>query len=103
MKRRKKSQKKSQKKRRRLGRLPSSNYVARISHAEFLLNTLGPDLRESGRDAMAEDIERCGKLLIRGKRDPQYARWLRTTLIPDLQRSRSLLAEDFQHCLKWID
>jgi hypothetical protein len=33
-------------------------------HAEFCLNTLGPDLHESGMTATADDLMKCARIIL---------------------------------------
>ena len=68
-------------------------------HARFMLNTLAPDLRASGRKYTARDVAKCGRMVLAGKKSAAYARWLKTVLIPDLRASGSTsTAADLAKC-----
>ncbi len=76
---------------------------ARREFADFLLETLGPDLQDSGRTSTAEDVLQCGQLIKNGRRNVKYARWLKTTLIPDLRASgMTSTAADLARCARYI-
>ncbi len=74
-----------------------------INHARFMVDTLGPDLKESGRVHTAEDVIACGRLVLAGRRDRKYAGWLKSTLIPDLRASGMRdTAADLARCARVI-
>jgi len=72
-------------------------------HADFMIKTLAPDLRASGRKYTAKDVARCGRLMKTGGRDRGYANWLKSTLIPDLRASgQKYTANDLARCARTI-
>jgi len=72
-------------------------------HGEFLTETLGPDLVDSGMTYTGEDVIACGKLMLAGKKDRAFARFLTGTLIPDLRASgRKHTANDLARCARVI-
>lgn len=73
------------------------------SFATFLLETLGPDTKESGHVETAKDIMSCGQLIRDGRKAPKYAAWLKDTLIPDLRASgKRYTARDLAKCARLI-
>lgn len=78
--------------------------TAREKFATFLLETLGPDLKESGRKETGKDVMRCGALIRDGRIDRTFGRWLKTTLVPDLRASgMNFTAADLARCARYID
>lgn len=72
-------------------------------HAEFMVETLAPDLKESGRVHTAEDVDQCGRTMLRGGRDHKHAKFLTGTLIPDLRDSGMRdTAKDLARCARFI-
>lgn len=72
-------------------------------HADFMIDTLAPDLRRSGRVHTAQDVAACGRLMRTGKKDRKYASWLKTTLIPDLRESGMVeTAKDLARCARVV-
>jgi hypothetical protein len=72
-------------------------------HADFMIHTLAPDLKASGREFTARDVRRCGRLMMAGKRNRPYASWLKSTLIPDLRESgMEYTANDLARCARAI-
>lgn len=73
-------------------------------HAAFMVNTLAPDLHESGRRDTAADVRRCGFLAIQNKKAPKFTRWLKSTLIPDLRASgMKSTAADLAKCVRIVE
>ena len=72
-------------------------------HADFMIDTLAPDLRRDGRVHTAQDVAACGRLMRAGQKKPAYARWLKDTLIPDLRASGMVeTAKDLARCARAI-
>jgi hypothetical protein len=72
-------------------------------HADFMIKTLAPDLKASGRTHTAKDVARCGRLMKSGGRYRGYANWLKRTLIPDLRASgQKYTANDLARCARTI-
>lgn len=72
-------------------------------HADFMIDTLAPDLRRDGRVHTAKDVAACGRLMHSGRKDVRYANWLKTTLIPDLRESGMVeTAKDLARCARNI-
>lgn len=77
--------------------------ATRQRFADFLLNTLGPDLRQSGREATSADVVQCGELIRAGRTNAKFARWLKHTLIPDLRASgMQPTARTLSRCVRYI-
>lgn len=77
--------------------------MAKKNHARFMLDTLAPDLRASGRDETAKDVTTCARYMLAGKKNRSYANWLKSTLIPDLRASGSKeTARDLAKCARAI-
>lgn len=72
-------------------------------HADFMVGTLGPDLKESGQGFTAADVMRCGRLMRNGRTNAKYAQWLKGTLVPDLRASgQRYTASDLARCARAI-
>lgn len=72
-------------------------------YLNYLRTTIIPDTKESGRDFTRKDLQKCERLIARGKTDAKFARYLRTTLIPDFRTSGSEgYVDDFQTCARYI-
>jgi len=77
--------------------------MANRAHARYLINTLAPDLKASGRTFTSRDVAKCGRLMLRGKKDVEYASWLNRVLIPDLRESgATATADDLAVCSRAI-
>ena len=46
-----------------------TNRVSNINYAQYLLTSLGPDLREAGYTATADDVEDAGSRLLQAAED----------------------------------
>ena len=84
------------------------------AHVDYLRGRLIPDLRESGRDATADDFVTCTENIDRllAQRLPRRASaatkrhvaFLTDTLIPDLKESGyEFTAQDFEKCVSLIE
>lgn len=74
-------------------------YRSASAHADFLVRTLGPDLRASGSVETAKDVIRCGRLMRAGRTNGSFSRYLTGTLIPDLRASgMNETAADLNRC-----
>lgn len=72
-------------------------------HADFMIGTLAPDLRESGHPYTAADVRRCGTLMRDGRTNAKYAHWLKSTLVPDLRAGgQKFTASDLARCARAI-
>jgi hypothetical protein len=81
---------------------PKKISAADRRHADFMIKTLGPDLRRDN-PFTAADVMRCGRLMKAGKRNAKFANWLKTTLVPDLRASgRNYTANDLARCARAI-
>lgn len=66
-------------------------------YANYLHDTLIPDLHDSGSSETAQDFETIHNHIRNGTNDPQYEQWLQSTLIPDLRESgRDYTAADLE-------
>lgn len=78
--------------------------AARAKFADFLLTTLGPDLKQSGRQETGKDVMKCGHLIKAGRTDRKFGRFLKRTLVPDLRASGlNFTASDLARCARYID
>lgn len=72
-------------------------------HADFMIKTLGPDIKNSGQEFTAEDVVKCGRLMRNGRTNAKYAHWLKSTLVPDLRASgMRYTANDLARCARAI-
>jgi hypothetical protein len=77
--------------------------MTKRQHAEFMVETLGPDLQASGRVHTAKDVIACGRMVLAGQKSKSYARWLKSTLVPDLRKSGMVeTAKDLARCARSI-
>ena len=69
----------------------------------YLEETFIPDLKTSGREFTAADLEKLASLIKTKKRDEDFEWFLTETLIPDLYESGDeYTAEDFEDGLAWL-
>jgi hypothetical protein len=77
--------------------------AAARKHADFMVGTLGPDLKKSGQTFTAKDVTKCGRLMRTGRTNAEYARWLKGTLVRDLRASgQRYTASDLARCARAI-
>lgn len=82
---------------------PAQVTAANRRHADFMVHTLAPDLKASGREFTAEDVAKCGRLMKTGRTNKAYASWLQSTLVPDLRASgQKYTANDLARCARAI-
>jgi hypothetical protein len=82
--------------------------MKRFEFIEYLDTTLIPDLKDSGRNATAEDFETATKLLngkkVKGWSKKSFKAYLQSTLIPDLRESGyDSTADDFEGVVEYLD
>lgn len=83
--------------------MPKKVSAATRHRADFMIGTLGPDMKASGQEFTAADVMRCGRLMRAGKTNAKYARWLKGTLVRDLRASgQRYTANDLAYCARAI-
>ena len=75
----------------------------RKTFASFLLNTLAPDFRESGREATAEDLEECAAIINQGRHSKSKASYFRMVGRDYRTSGATETAKDYFRCARYVD